>query len=298
MSSRELATFIPGYSNGDLSESSFGDKIIVRDQSNVCDENMDIEDVWSADILPHSWYQERILGNYKEGKRYADKMIKAEAKDIYRISPGKLSKALTSIDLSILRRITPNELVDYDGTGDIKCRNIRHMRSKNAGLTNFVSHELLKEGNYKYFFRVLKHLKKIGNYNSFYCVVRAFQMQKLDTKRLDTLSRHIEKSASYFDMRQVLDDLTTTDMFLICPMDVYIRDVEESNRTKNNEVASMRFCRLVEILIKLQGQASNVRISYANEHFLLSKFWYHLQKEMASDREFGIKRYEGQFLLI
>lgn len=297
MSSKELATIIKEYSSSGTLESSCGDQLAVREFSNAYDEGMDAGVVWNRDILPHSWYQEQIF-NRRKAKRYEHKIKKAEAKDIYRITPRKLSKALTFIDLSILRRITPNELVDYDGPGNTKCRNIRHMRSKNVGLTNFVSDELLRERNYRYFFKLLKHLERIGNYNSFYCIIKAFQMQKLDLKRLNTLSRHMEKSTSYFDMRQVLDDLTTANTFLICPMDVYIRDVEESNRTRNNEVASMRFCRLVEILIKLQGQALDVSISHVDEHFLFSKFWYYFQRGSSSSRKPDTKRYDGQFLLI
>ncbi|WEL38967.1 ras-specific guanine nucleotide-releasing factor [Encephalitozoon hellem] len=297
MSSKELTTLVKEYSGSGVLESSCSDKLVVREFGDSGGEEIDIGVVWNRDILPHSWYQEQMLDR-KKAKRYERKIRKAEARDIYHMTPKKLSKALTFIDLAILRRITPNELVDYDGLGSAECRNIRHMMSKNSGLTNFVSDELLRGQNYRYFFKLLKHLERIGNYNSFYCVVKAFQMQKLDLKRLNTLSGHMEKSASYFDMRQVLDDLTTSDTFLICPMDVYIKDVEESNRTRNNEVASMRFCRLVEILIKLQNQALDLDISHTDEHFLLSKFWHYFQRGSSSSRRVDAKRYDGQFLLI
>ncbi|CAD25559.2 hypothetical protein [Encephalitozoon cuniculi GB-M1] len=294
MSSRELAACTSEHLNGSMPEGSLGDKLVVRESS---DEETGFSNAWNADILPRSWYQEQICSGRKE-KRYISKARKAESRDIYHMTPRKLSKALTSIDLSILRKISPSELVDYDGPGNSRCRNIRHMRSKNTGLTNFISYELLRGRNYRYFFRLLRHLEKVGNYNSFYCVVKAFQMQRLDLKRLNTLSGYMEKSTSYFNMRQVLDDLAANEAFLICPMDVYIRDVEESNRTRNNEIASMRFCRLVEILIKLQNQTLDATISHADEHFLLSKFWHHIQKDSVSDRRPDARRHDGQFLLI
>lgn len=282
------------YLGSNVLEAGLSNKLVIRAPEEGCKGKC--MGVWSADILPHSWYQEQ-LSCRRRGKRYMEKIRKAEARDIYHISPRRLSRALTSLDLAILRRITPNELVEHDGAGS-RCRNIRHMRSKNAGLTSFVAQELARTGNYGYFFRVLRHLERAGNYNSFYCVVQALQMQRLDLKRLRMLSGHVERGTSYFDMRQVLDELTASEAFLICPMDVYIKDVEESNRTRNNEVASMRFCRLVEILIKLQNQALDEGISHSDEHFLLSRIWGHLQSGAAPPRQAGSKKHDGQFLLI
>lgn len=257
-------------------------------------EKKDAGFVWDGEILPHSWYQIQILDGRKK-RRHLHKIELLRKMDIYHISPAKLSRLLTSIDQHVLRKIAPNELVEYDGAESEMCTSIRHVLSKNVGLTNFVAHELAAHGNYRYFFRVMRHLKRAGNYNSFYCLFKAFQMQKLSLKRLTALSRHMEESQCYFDMRHVLDSLTAQDAFLICPLDIYIKDVEDSNRNRSNEIASMRFCRLVEILIRLQAQDTEIRISHDEEHFLLERFWTHLQKSISVEEE---SLCDGQFLLI
>lgn len=267
------------------------------EEKNEDREEGDICLIWNKAIMPHSKYQRSLVKSGKK-KRHLDRVEKLRDMDLYGISPRRLSKILTGIDLSILRRITPSELVEYDGSGDDRCVNIRHMKSKNTGLTNLVSQELCTRGRYKYFFRLLRHLERLRNYNSFYCVIKAFQMQKLDLKRLNALSSYMEKNSSYFDMRQILDELTMQEAFFICPLDIYIKDVEDSNRSRDSEIASMRFCRLVEILIKLQEQEMEVRISDDEEHFLLSKFWSHLQRGVVLVEGSERRRYDGQFLLI
>src|SRR6218665_824497 len=62
---------------------------------------------WNDSVLPYSWYHKQAILN---GKRmYENKIKEAEQMDLYDISPKKLSKLLTSIDLSILGKIVPSE---------------------------------------------------------------------------------------------------------------------------------------------------------------------------------------------
>lgn len=274
-----------------VSEDNCTDKVVYGVEAECVDL------MWEDNVLPLSWYQRQILGGKKK-KRYMNRIERIRDMDVYSVSPRKLSKLLTAMDLLLLRKIRPSELVEYDGSKSEGCINIRHVMSKNTGLTNFVAYELSTGKNYKYFFKLLRHLERKRNYNSFYCIIRAFQMQKLDLRKLSVLSEYMEKSLSYFDMRQILDDLTAQEVFLICPLDIYIKDVEDSNRNKSNEIASMRFCRLVEILIKLQGQDVEIPVSHDHEHFLLHKFWCHLRQTPTSARKNVEGKYGGQFLLI
>jgi hypothetical protein len=259
----------------------------------VAEERMP-EYIWDKDTFPISWYQEQILNNGKAHK-YKDKIERIRTIDLYHISPRRLAEMITAVDISLIRKIRPHELVDYDGTRD-DCINIIHVKAKNRGLTNFFANELAKTQNHKYFFRVLRHLERHRNYNSFHCLVGAFQAQNLDLKRLSILSEYMERIRTYFDMRHVLDDLALGDELFICPMDIYLKDVEDSNRNGDCEIASMRFCRLVEILIRIQNQKHDLKLSHGMEHFILEKCYSvkHIERhEEESERDS-----RGQFLLV
>jgi hypothetical protein len=259
-------------------------------------EEREPEYVWDRGTFPISFYQEQILSNIR-ARKYKNRIERSRATDLYRITPRRLAEIITAIDVGIIRRIRPHELVDYDGTNS-NCTNIIHIKAKNRGLVNFVSNELAKNQNHGYFFRVLEHLERHRNYNSFHCLIRAFQAQKLDLKRLGTLSKYLERIRTYFDMRHVLDDLAEESELFICPMDVYLKDVEDSNRNSDCEIASMRFCRLVEILIKIQNQKYSFRLSHKKEHFILERCYEVALRHPESYEEEPERGGQGQFLLL
>jgi len=271
--------------------------LVLFSEENAREEESEAPVMWDEKDLPRTWYQVQFVDGSNK-RKYIKRMAHAESMDVYHITPKRLSKALTSIDLQLLKKITPNDLVGYDGSEGSELNSIKQIRLKNEGLMNFVAHELSTKRNYDYFFKVLEYLEKIRNFNSIHCITRAFQMQKLDLKRLGKLSVYVKASLSYFDMRQVLDELTADDVFLVCPIDVYIKDVEESNKNRGSEVASMRFCRLVEILIRLQDQQHDVGISHRIEHFLFSKFWKYARKNSILYIQDDVMKYDGQFLLL
>ncbi|KHN69284.1 hypothetical protein M896_080180 [Ordospora colligata OC4] len=278
---------------GDVSLGS----LVVFSERHAHEDESEEPVMWDEKDLPRTWYQMRFVDSVNKSK-YIKKMAYAESMDVYHITPKKLSKALTSIDLQFLKKITPNDLVEYDGDDGNESSSIKQIRLKNEGLMNFVAHELSTRKNYNYFFKVLEHLEKIRNFNSIHCITRAFQMQKLDLKSLGKLSVYVKTSLSYFDMRQVLDELTADDMFLVCPIDVYIKDIEESNKNRGSEVASMRFCRLVEILIRLQTQEHDLRIPHITEHFLFTRFWKYARNNSVLYIQDDAMKYDGQFLLL
>lgn len=257
--------------------------------------NEEVVFLWDRLEFPNTWYQEKLMEGKKKNM-YKNKIELSREIDLYQIKPKKLAKILTGIDFSIIMKIRPHELVEYDGT-NCECVNLNHIKHKNIGLTNFVANELMLKENYIYFFRLLKHLKAMKNYNSFFCVIRAFQNQKLATKDLKNVSKFMKKTETYFDMRNVLDQLIAKNEMFIYPIDVYMKDVEDSNRSKS-EASCMRFCSLVEMLIKLQNGEEKIEIKHRYEHFILDRLYTFYK---ASPREFKKvirKKYHTEFLLI
>lgn len=251
------------------------DNILQKDETLInTSETSYLDHYWDISVLPYSYYLSKIRKG-QNVRRYLYKASRAESLDLLKISPRKISLILTQIDLFLIRNVKPSDLLDSP-------LSISYMRNKNDGLMNFVSSLIKKKEYQRYFIKVLKHLKNLKNYNSQECITNAFLRHKLSYKVLSTISTDFKSYACIKKYVEYHGDI------LIYPFDLFIKDIEDTNNNVNNEDASMRFCRLVEMMVRLQNKHDGdlfKKIDKKKEHFLFYKFFSNLYENKIDEDE-------------
>ncbi|EOB14686.1 hypothetical protein NBO_18g0013 [Nosema bombycis CQ1] len=278
-------------------------------EDNNLEETKDLnETYWSHTVLPDSFY----LFNIKRGNKleyYKYKACKSEESNLFDIKPRKLARLLTDLDILLIMKINPSELVDYDGVfRENEHLNLNYMKNKNRGLINFLSSLMKNSKTHRYLLKVMKHLKNLKNLNSLECFSKAFRNQRLKTEELSHLSAIEEDINTYFVLRQTVDCYHEKGFEFIYPFDLFLKDVEDSNLNINQEDASMRFCRLMEMLVGLQNnvytwgpdnEKENIkkRFKHKYEHFLLfyASKWLNVKTNVVDNR---LESNEGIFLFL
>ncbi|KAK6090008.1 hypothetical protein P3W45_001054 [Vairimorpha bombi] len=251
------------------------DNILQKDETLINKSEIShLDNYWDISVLPYSYYLSKIRKG-QNIRKYLYKASRAESLNILEISPRKMSLILTQIDLFLIRSIKPSDLLDSP-------LSISHMSNKNNGLTNFVSSLIVRKEYQRYFIKVLKHLKNLKNYNSQECITNAFLRHKLSYKILSAISTDFKSYACIKKYVEHHGDI------LIYPFDLFIKDIEDTNNNINNEDASMRFCRLVEMMVRLQNKQDGdmfKKIDKRKEHFLLYQIFINLYEIKIDDHE-------------
>ncbi|KAF7684593.1 Ras guanine nucleotide exchange factor A [Astathelohania contejeani] len=236
---------------------------------------------WDNKILPYSTYQIELENN-PNSKRIKNRIEISTNINIYEVPAHKIAKAMTHLDLKMLKAIHPIEITDYDGS-DEKCPNILLFANKNTALSNYISHEVRKDSKrLRYFFRVAKHLQKLENYNSLHSVIDGIRRHQLTDKQLDVIMALINNTKEYFEMRNLLEIRIKKKEFFIPPLEIILKDVKDSNKNPESEIASLRFCELIEFFVFIQGKEFSGPLNKKYEHFLLSQFYLHLHSNHPS----------------
>lgn len=201
------------------------------------------------------------------------KMEVSEKMNLYHISPQKLANALTNLDLGLYRGICSMELVTYRGPREHgrECNTLLRLKSKSESLTSFVCEELNSSGNFRYFFQLASKLQKLRNHNSFDAVVsgiRTFPMNRRQHRRLADLMKRDGRSSNIYDLMQMQ---MKTNTFFVPPSGYLLRDIQESNLHAESELASMKFCKAVELLVYVQNLEADFIVQSKYEHFLIHR---------------------------
>jgi len=211
---------------------------------------------WPLTCLPYSYYMFKMKTN---PRLFMYKASKAESMNILKISPRSLSKLLNNLDILLLQNVKPADLLTSQ---------LMYLRNKNRGLINFISH-LLKEDKYHiYFLKTLKYLLRIKNFNSAECIEKAFLRHKLDQSILNKLKKY----SSIFKVN------ISYEKVIIPQFDTILKDLEDSNNNKNHTEASLKFCKVVELLVAIQN--TKIKINKKKEHFLLYKIYEYLEEDV------------------
>ncbi|KAK1347362.1 RasGEF domain-containing protein [Hamiltosporidium tvaerminnensis] len=276
-------------------------KVDVNEEEN--DKKMDEEAskitfLWSTDILPLSRYQIILKKGVNESK-WKLKMEKICQRTIMDFKSNSLAKILTIIDFEMVKSIQPSELLFYDGSkeSESKCPTLSQLKSKNNCLKNYISYEISKNRNSIYkFLKISKKLLLLENYNSLNSILNGIRTHKLNSKELDSVSKVFDKCKTYFQIRQLLDICFQKKSFFIPPLEIILKDIEDSNRNKNSLIASKRFCKLIEFLILVQNQKFVKKINKKTEHFILNKMFVS-RFYSAKRKKICSKKYEGSYFL-
>lgn len=250
--------------------------------------------LWDELEFPNSEYQ-RLYRTNKHKTRTKIKMLLAESFTFKNVKPNKLAKELTLLDIYYLKVIHPSEFIFYDGseTTANKCANLMLFKRKNTILTNVVGKEIENDRSLiKYFLKVANKLDKLGNFNSLSCVLDGLRRNKLEDKDFDKIADLIDRNKNYLETRNLLDDKLERKEFYIIPVELILKDVEDSNRNKGSAIASKRFCDLIEFFVHMQTIEWDIKGKKKYEHFLFLKLYKfrnirHIEIRKAEKKELG-----------
>lgn len=202
---------------------------------------------WPEDFLPFTKYMKN------QSQSDLEKIEKISKRDLGMVGSKKLVNVITSIDLMLIRSLTADDLISYNGES---CTiPISHIQNKNKALKVWLS----KEIPCRKLFKMLKHAVSCKNYNLTEILVKSLQTKKLSGRKLG-------KVVYYKNMLNSQDGG-------IFPFDWLLRDCEDSNLNVSSEVASLRFCRIIEKLKQMKDIEYEFVIKEKHKQLLFSKFW-------------------------
>lgn len=217
--------------------------------------------VWSAEKLPATTY------TINEHPKNLEKIEQIALKKINTIKPKKLAAKLYALDLYLIKNITAEDLVKYDGK--ITPISIAHLQNKNHGLLAWITSEF----SFNYIKKMMRESHKLKNFNFLNILVKSAQGRNLTGK--DT-----EKVLYY---KEVLD-LQEGGVF---PFEWLLKDCADSNVNVNSEIASMRFCRILDKFKDMKLLETPMKLSENTKQFILGNIWKYLENdtEMANTEQ-------------
>ncbi|KAL0265913.1 UNVERIFIED_CONTAM: hypothetical protein PYX00_011630 [Menopon gallinae] len=226
------------------------------------------------------------------------KMEVSEKMDLYHIRPRKLADALTSLDLGLYRGICSMELVKYRGPKESgeECSTLLRLKSKNESLTAFVSGELNTLGNFRYFYKLAAELQNRRNYNSFDAVVSGIRASPMSGRQHSKLAGLVKTGGGDSNIYDLMQTHMRSKMFFVPPSSHVLRDIQESNLHAESELASMKFCKTVELLVYVQNLEADFKVRNKYEHFAVFCLNQSRQRRVET-YEIESKREHAHFLL-
>jgi len=207
---------------------------------------MDSLIIWPEDFLPYTKYMcDQTEGNLDKIEYLWNKPLDMKSK--------RLVQILTQIDLDLIRAISADDLINYDGNES--SRAISHIQNITKALMVIFSTDF----NAKTLFKMLKHALLYKNYNLIYILIKSLQGKKISQRKLS-------KIAFYNDLMEKERDG-------IFPLAWMLKDCEDSNLNVESEVASLRFCKIIEKLKEMKAIEHDFRVEDKHRQMVYSKAW-------------------------
>lgn len=202
--------------------------------------------VWPRDVLPYTKYMREINEeNLERIEKWRTGPVKLKNK--------LLVQTLTEIDLDLIQALTADDLINYDGHGGTEP--ILHIQNMNKALVMIFA----KDCESRKLFSLLKHATVLKNWNLVSILINSLQNKKLSQKKF-------EKLTFYIRMLEHEDGG-------IFPLSWMLKDCEDSNLNVESEVASLRFCKLIEKLKEMKGIELEARVEEKCKQIVYSKAW-------------------------
>lgn len=234
-------------------------------------EPQDALTLWPEDFLPFTKYMKN------QDQSNLDKIEKIAKEDLNMVKPKKLVNIITSIDLMLIKNLTADDLISYNG--ESSTISISHIQNKNKALKMWLS----REAPCKKLFKMLKHAVSYKNYNLIGILVKSLQAKKLSDRKLS-------KVVYYKNMLNSQDGG-------IFPFDWMLKDCEDSNLNVSSEVASLRFCRIIEKLKQMKNIEHEFVVKERHKHLLFSKLWGMTNKVLIQEQE-SVGTYDNFYLVL
>lgn len=243
-----------------------------QEASQVEESNEKVEfSVWPEDFLPHTEYSK------KKTQSNLEKMEKISKKDPSLISSKKLVNILTTIDLLLIRDINAEDLIQFDGKpGSLS---ISHLQNKNK----FLIHWMKKTYTVKKILKMLKYSLSIKNYNLANLLIKTAQSQRLSSNKLNKIAHY----------QKFLDNQEGG----IFPFEWMLKDCEDSNLNLSSEIASLRFCRIIEKLKEMKNIQLDFNLKEKHKQLIFSTLWL-VSKEKMSEINGEVIKDDNLYLIL
>lgn len=206
-----------------------------------------VSDAWPTDFLPKSEYMT------EETEKNLEKIENLSSSNLEQLSCKKIVKISTFLDLHLIKQVTAEHLIEYSGTPT--CDAISYIMNKNRYLQSLVSRKF----DHRKIFKMLKYAAQYKNYNMIHVLVKCLQTKKLRRKRFDKMMLY----------RNLLEQQEGG----IFPFDWMLKDSEDSNLNASSEVASLRFCKIIEKLKEMKTMENELTVSPKNIHIFYNSLW-------------------------
>lgn len=208
--------------------------------------------LWPDNFLPPTEFT--LKGREKE----LDIMERLCKRNLLDLSNKKLVMILTSIDLLLMRSVTAQDLISYEGsTGS---NSILHLQNMNKSLLIWFTREF----ETRRLFRMLKYTVEVKNYNLMNSLVKGIQGKRLSDKDFEELAHY----------KGILGSQDNG----IFPFEWMLNDCEDSNLNIKSEIASLRFCKIVEKLKEIKEIMIDYVLKEKEKQIVFSKMWIMSQK--------------------
>lgn len=217
--------------------------------------------IWKDNTICNSELQ---LLYEKEGTtKLKNKLVEAEMMKFKHVEPSILCKEIYHIYKTYIVKIHPSELIDYP---DKACPGIEKIRSLNNRFINMYTQMATNNKKHvKYLIKLAEESKELKDYNNICTITTALRKVNLgnnDLTKINELVKHID----YFELRK-------RNEICLLPFELLLKDVEDSNANKGSELASKRFCDIIEFLVKVQVDNEDYKCKMRIQHFLLCQLF-------------------------
>lgn len=201
---------------------------------------------WPEDFMPYTEYLENKTERNLE-------RIENWKNNEFNFKSKKLVEILTQIDLDMVKALTAEDLVTYDGHTASKA--VQHIQNEGKALVGFLSSTF----DARELFKLLKYAVVYKNYNLIHILVKTLQSKELSSKKMEKIRYY----------KNILDNEEGG----IFPLSWILKDCEDSNLNVESEVASIRFCKLVERLKEMKKIELDFKVSEKQKQIIYSKLW-------------------------
>ncbi|KAI5149083.1 hypothetical protein ENBRE01_0693 [Enteropsectra breve] len=229
---------------------------------------------WPENFLPNTEYTTNI-NNKKLNKIEIIRMYKNS-----KIKSKRLAKIFTTLDLLFIREINAKDLIEYDGA--VISKNVKYALNKNRGILNWLAVSDFSWHNLK---TIMKEALILKNYNLVNIACMAAQAKQLNNRR-------IEKIVFYKKFLKAQESG-------IFPLEWLLKDCADCNLNKESEVATKRFCIIVEKLKEMKMLELPADISEWERQFIYGRCYdYYDANILLSLHCIEKKRAEKLYLVI
>lgn len=218
------------------------------------DENNEEEKsfIWDENILP--------LTDYLKNQTRANK-CKIEEISNLNYKPSKIISIAHAITLELLKKLSARDLIEYDGKK--KSLNITYLINFNKGLINYLG----KDAKFKILKKMAKNSELCKDYNLVNIIQIVMRQFRLSKKKLELVKFYKDLIENGVPEGYVL------------PFEWMIKDCADSNVNVDSEIASMRFCKIIDKVNEMKAIEYEFILKEKHRQFLFGKIFENLEKK-------------------